>query len=378
MSLDPRSLAWATLAHKRLPQRALYTLLAELRDPQAVLDASPALLARHVPAEIAAAVRAPIPAAEIDATMRWLDDPAHHLVAWDDTDYPRALLDLGHAPPVVFLLGRRDLLNRPALAIVGSRNATPQGRATAREFAHALAETGLTIVSGLALGIDAAAHEGALGSAASTVAIIGTGPDRVYPARNRELARRIADTGAIITEFVPGTPPRKENFPRRNRLISGFARGVLVVEATLSSGSLITARWAGEQGRDVFAIPGSIHSPFARGCHKLIRDGAKLVETAEDVLVELGLGAKTPPDPRAPLAPATGDEAWLLASLGYDPVTIDALVERAGQPADVIAAGLVRLQLEGLVAALPGGLWQRGRAQSPNTTRASPSRRSVR
>jgi DNA processing protein len=378
MSLDPRSLAWATLAHKRLPQRALYTLLAELRDPQAVLDASPALLARHVPAEIAAAVRAPIPAAEIDATMRWLDDPAHHLVAWDDTDYPRALLDLGHAPPVVFLLGRRDLLNRPALAIVGSRNATPQGRATAREFAHALAETGLTIVSGLALGIDAAAHEGALGSAASTVAIIGTGPDRVYPARNRELARRIADTGAIITEFVPGTPPRKENFPRRNRLISGFARGVLVVEATLSSGSLITARWAGEQGRDVFAIPGSIHSPFARGCHKLIRDGAKLVETAEDVLVEQGLGAKNPPDPRAPLAPATGDEASLLASLGNDPVTIDALVERAGKPADVIAAGLVRLQLEGLVAALPGGLWQRGRAQSPNTTRASPSRRSVR
>jgi DNA processing protein len=177
---------------------------------------------------------------------------------------------------------------------------------------------------------------------------------------------------------VPGTPPRKENFPRRNRLISGFARGVLVVEATLSSGSLITARWAGEQGRDVFAIPGSIHSPFARGCHKLIRDGAKLVETAEDVLVELGLGAKTPPDPRAPLAPATGDEAWLLASLGYDPVTIDALVERAGKPADVIAAGLVRLELEGLVAALPGGLWQRDRVQSTITPRASPTRRSVR
>jgi DNA processing protein len=329
-----------------------------------------------VTAEVAAVVRAPIPAAEIDATMRWLDDPAHHLIAWDDTDYPRALLDLGHAPPVVFLLGRRDLLNKPALAIVGSRNATPQGRATAREFAHALAETGLTIVSGLALGIDAAAHEGALGSAASTVAIIGTGPDRVYPARNRELARRIADTGAIITEFVPGTPPRKENFPRRNRLISGFARGVLVVEATLSSGSLITARWAGEQGRDVFAIPGSIHSPFARGCHKLIRDGAKLVETAEDVLVELGLGAKSPPDPRAPRAPpppASGDDAWLLASLGYDPVTIDALVERAGKPADVIAACLVRLELEGLVAPIPGGLWQRDRAKSPITTSSSPN-----
>src|SRR5512132_989515 len=329
MSLDPRSLAWATLAHKRLPQRALYTLLAELRDPQAVLDASPALLARHVPAEIAAAVRAPIPAAEIDATMRWLDDPAHHLVAWDDTDYPRALLDLGHAPPVVFLLGRRDLLNRPALAIVGSRNATPQGRATAREFAHALAETGLTIVSGLALGIDAAAHEGALGTAASTLAIIGTGPDRVYPARNRDLARRIADAGGIVSEFLPGTPPRKENFPRRNRLISGLARGVLVVEATLSSGSLITARWAGEQGREVFAIPGSIHSPFAKGCHKLIREGAKLVETAQDVLDELGLGTPTG-GARAAKVSVAGPESPLLSMMGYDPVTIDVLIERTG------------------------------------------------
>ena len=364
MPLDSRSLAWATLAHKRLPQRALVVLLAELRDPQAVLDASAAVLARHVPPELAAAVRAPVPTAELDATIRWLDDPAHHLIAWDDSDYPRALLDLGHAPPVMFHLGRRDLLNRPALAIVGSRNATPQGRATARDFARALAEAGLTIVSGLALGIDAAAHEGALGTASSTVAFTGTGPDRVYPARNRDLARRIADTGSIVTEFVPGTPPRKENFPRRNRLISGLARGVLVVEATLSSGSLITARWAGEQGRDVFAIPGSIHSPFARGCHKLIRDGAKLVETAEDVLVELGLSQNTPSPPRAPLVPSTANEAWLLASLGYDPVTIDALVERAGRPADVIAAALVRLELDGLVAALPGGFWQRDRAKS--------------
>ena len=364
MPLDSRSLAWATLAHKRLPQRALVVLLAALRDPQAVLDASAAVLARHVPPELAAAVRAPVPTAELDATIRWLDDPAHHLIAWDDSDYPRALLDLGHAPPVMFHLGRRDLLNRPALAIVGSRNATPQGRATARDFARALAEAGLTIVSGLALGIDAAAHEGALGTASSTVAFTGTGPDRVYPARNRDLARRIADTGSIVTEFVPGTPPRKENFPRRNRLISGLARGVLVVEATLSSGSLITARWAGEQGRDVFAIPGSIHSPFARGCHKLIRDGAKLVETAEDVLVELGLSQNTPSPPRAPLVPSTNNEAWLLASLGYDPVTIDALVERAGRPADVIAAALVRLELDGLVAALPGGFWQRDRAKS--------------
>ena len=261
----------------------------------------------------------------------------------------------------MFYLGHRPLLNRPALAIVGSRNATPQGKATAREFAHALGEAGLTIVSGLALGVDAAAHEGALDTEASTLAITGTGPDRVYPARNRDLARRIADAGGILTEFVPGTPPRKENFPRRNRLISGLARGVLVVEATLSSGSLITARWAGEQGREVFAIPGSIHSPFARGCHKLIREGAKLVETADDVLGELGFATKTAAD-AVPLTAATGDEAWLLESLGYDPVTIDALVERAGRPADVIAAGLVRLELDGLVCALPGGFWQRDRA----------------
>ena len=226
----------------------------------------------------------------LGATSRWLDDPSHHVVAWDDAHYPRALLDIGHAPPVLFFIGRREILNRPAFAIVGSRNATPQGKANAREFAQALASAGLTIVSGLALGIDAAAHEGALTTEASTLAVVGTGPDRVYPARNRDLARRIADAGGIVSEFLPGTPPRKENFPRRNRLISGLARGVLVVEATLSSGSLITARWAGEQGREVFAIPGSIHSPFAKGCHKLIREGAKLVETAQDVLDELGFG----------------------------------------------------------------------------------------
>jgi len=316
------------------------------------------VLARHVSAEIAAVVRAPIPASEIDATMRWLDDPAHHLIAWDDTDYPRALLDLGHAPPVVFLLGRRDLLNKPALAIVGSRNATPQGRATAREFAHALAETGLTIVSGLALGIDAAAHEGALGSAASTVAIIGTGPDRVYPARNRELARRIADTGAIITEFVPGTPPRKENFPRRNRLISGFARGVLVVEATLSSGSLITARWAGEQGRDVFAIPGSIHSPFARGCHKLIRDGAKLVESAQDILEEIGFAGRAAANAEnAPVEPAA--HADLLDLVGHDPVDLERLVEQSGREPGELVGALLELELAQHVERLPGNRYQR-------------------
>jgi len=358
MALDPRSLQWATLAHKSLPQRALVTLLREFQDPGAILAASSAQLSRHVPANVAAAVLAPVDDTALEATKRWIDDPEHHVVAWDDSDYPQALLDIGHAPPVIFFVGQRALLNRPALAIVGSRHATPQGQANAREFAKALATAGLTIVSGLALGIDAAAHEGALGTDASTLAVIGTGADRIYPARNRELARRIARTGGILSEFVPGTPARKENFPRRNRLISGLARGVLVVEATFSSGSLITARWAGEQGREVFAIPGSIHSPFARGCHKLIREGAKLVETAQDVLTELGIGAPAPASRNTKRGPAT-TESPLLAMMGHDPVTVDMLVDRTGSSAEAVAAGLVRLELDALVFSLPGGYWQR-------------------
>jgi DNA processing protein len=358
MALEPRALEWATLAHKSLPLRELVTLLREFDGPGAILHATAAQLARHVPANVAAAVLAPLDAVELETTKRWIDDPAHHVIAWDDSDYPRALLDIGHAPPVIFYVGQRSLLNQPAVAIVGSRNATPQGQTNAREFAKALARAGLTIVSGLALGIDASAHEGALGTDASTLAVIGTGADRIYPARNRDLARRIAQSGGIVSEFVPGTPARKENFPRRNRLISGLARGVLVVEATLSSGSLITARWAGEQGRDVFAIPGSIHSPFAKGCHKLIREGAKLVETADDVLAELGLGTQTPSN-RSTARRTKRHESPLLSMMGHDPVTIDTLVERTGSSADTIAAGLVRLELDSLVAALPGGYWQR-------------------
>jgi len=213
-------------------------------------------------------------------------------------------------------------------------------------------------VSGLAHGVDAAAHEGALPTPASTIAVIGTGADRVYPARNRDLARRIAESGGIVSEFLPGTPPRKENFPRRNRLISGLARGVLVVEATLSSGSLITARWAGEQGRDVFAIPGSIHSPFAKGCHKLIREGAKLVETAQDILVELGMTADAGRGTSSPPSRNAG-ESPLLAAMGYDPVTVDDLVGRTGLTADAVLAELVRLEFDDRVSALPGGAWQR-------------------
>ena len=360
MSHDSRSLAWATLAHKALPQRAVVALLRQFGSPEAVLGAARAQLARVVAPAVVDRALAPVAAEALEQTSRWLDHPDHHLIAWDDADYPGALLELGEAPPALFHIGRRELLARPALAIVGSRHATPQGRETARDFAHALASAGFTVVSGLALGIDAAAHEGALGTAASTLAVVGTGLDRVYPARNRDLAMRIASDGALLSEYLPGTPPRKEHFPQRNRLISGLARGVLVVEATLSSGSLITARLAGEQGRDVFAIPGSIHSPFAKGCHKLIREGAKLVETANDVLDELvptrvntnGAAQPASDEPTAHAHP-------VLDAMGYDPVSVDALVARTHCAPESITADLVTLELAGEIAPLPGGYWQR-------------------
>ena len=360
MALDSRTLAWATLAHKALPQRALVALLGAFGGPEPLLRASRADLASIVPAAVVERALAPVAGDALDQTSRWLDDPDHHLIAWDDAHYPGALLELGHAPPVLFHLGRRELLACAAFAIVGSRNATPQGRETAREFAHALADAGFTIVSGLAIGIDAAAHEGALDTTASTIAVVATGLDRVYPARNRDLAMRIARDGALLSEYLPGTPPRKEHFPQRNRLISGLARGVLVVEATLSSGSLITARLAGDQGRDVFAIPGSIHSPFAKGCHKLIREGAKLVETATDVLDELDPERRQAADRSGTVRAQTdGDAHPVLAAMGYDPVGVDALAHRMNAPPETIVADLVTLELDGEVAALPGGCWQR-------------------
>jgi len=271
--------------------------------------------------------------------------------------YPQALLALGHSPPVLYYVGNPDLLNARSLAIVGSRSATAQGTDNARAFASALSDAGLVIVSGLALGIDGAAHEGALNARAGTLAVVGTGLDRVYPARHRDLAHRIAARGGLLSEFAPGTPPRDFHFPQRNRLISGLSQGVLVVEATLHSGSLITARYAGEQGRDVFAIPGSIHSPLSKGCHKLIREGAKLVETAQDVLEEMGLALPAPGLQSETGAPMS--EGAVLDALGGDPVDVDTLVDRTGLAADEVHVQLTRLALEGDVASLPGGRWQR-------------------
>ena len=288
-----------------------------------------------------------------------MSDPCHDLIAWGDPDYPAPLLEIGDPPPVLYCMGRRDLLRQPAFAIVGSRNATPQGCADAEAFAAALSAAGLAIVSGLALGIDAAAHRGGLLGAGSSIAVIGTGPDRVYPARNRDLAHELAERGLVLSEFAVGTPPQKQNFPRRNRVVSGLARGVLVVEATLSSGSLITARLAGEQGREVFALPGSIHSPFSKGAHRLIREGAKLVETAQDILDELGIASPSAPTTAAPRTQPPATMRAILRALGHDPAEPDTIAARTRLSIPAVLAALTELEIEGRVAPLPGGVWQR-------------------
>lgn len=371
MPIDARVDAWAVLAHKALPQRALFELLRAFGDPIAILGASRSALQARVTNAVIDRLMTPVAVDRLDATRAWLAAPDHNLIAWDDTDYPHALFDIADAPAVLFHVGRRDLLNRVSIAIVGSRNATPQGMENARAFAATLADAGVTIVSGLALGIDAAAHQGALHRAGSTIAVVGTGLDRVYPARNRELARAIAEHGTLLSEYVPGTPARRENFPRRNRLLSGLSRGILVVEATLSSGSLITARLAGDQGRDVFAIPGSIHSMFSKGPHRLIREGAKLVETADDVLIEIGMAAPARSATRIPApddASQDPEQTALLEALAHDPADLDMLIARTHLRADEIQSALTKLELDGHVASLPGGRWQR--LESPSRTRA--------
>jgi DNA processing protein len=297
--------------------------------------------------------------------LAWLEQPGNHLLRLDDPRYPPLLRQIPYPPPLLFVHGDPDCLRLPQLAIVGTRNPTPLGRETAQRFAAYLAEFGLVITSGLALGIDAAAHEGALASGGRTLAVMGTSLDRVYPARNRDLAHAIAERGALVSELPIGTPPVAENFPRRNRLISGLALGVLVVEAATQSGSLITARLANEQGREVFAIPGSIHNPLAKGCHALIRQGAKLVETAADILEELGALATAASEPASCPAAASSSAALddeyrqLLATMGDEPVGIDLLVDRCGLTAEAVSSMLLILELEGYVAAIPGGLYGR-------------------
>ena len=307
--------------------------------------------------------------AEIEAGAAWANEQDNHILTLADTEYPQSLLTADDPPLLLYVKGRVDLLNRSALAVVGSRNATRQGEANAEAFAESISNAGIAICSGLALGIDAAAHRGALKGPGSTIAVIGTGPDRIYPARNNALAREIAEKGVIVGEFPVGTPPLAGNFPRRNRIIAGLCRGCLVVEAAQQSGSLITARLAAEAGREVFAIPGSIHSPVSRGCHSLIKQGAKLVESAQDILDELALSdmlcAQGSSHPNLPTQTGqeglniSEDTSVMLSVLGHDPCSINLLVERTGLTADNLLAMLLPLELDGRVAQLPGGLYQR-------------------
>ena len=358
MNPDPGLASWLQLAlTPGIGPAAFRRLLGEFGLPQAVLAQKRATLAPFAPAAALAALDSEPVAQAVGRALAWAAEPGHHVITLADENDPRLLLEIADPPPLLYALGRVELLARQALAVVGSRNATPQGEANAQAFARSLSDAGWTIVSGLALGIDAAAHRGGLAGPGLTIAVLGTGIDVLYPPRNAALAAEIAQRGLLVSEFPLGTPPAAQNFPRRNRLISGLARGCLVVEAALASGSLITARAAADQGREVFAIPGSIHSPLAKGCHALLKSGAKLVESAEDVLAELaGFRASGSASTREPVSSA---EAGLLAHMGHDPVDVDFLCSQAGLSAEQVSSELLRLELDGRVAALPGGLYQR-------------------
>lgn len=361
-------------------------LLAAFGLPQQVLAQSQSALEQVVSARQAVALRQIQAQTQtlIETTWQWLqqDDSTiqRRLLVLGDPDYPPLLLEMSDPPVMLYAMGQIDRLHRaqPRIAMVGSRNPTPQGASNARAFACTFAQRGWTVVSGLALGVDGAAHEGALQAAPhgdpglATIAVVGTGLDRVYPRQHRELAHRIAQQGVILSECALGTPPLAHHFPKRNRVIAGLSHGVLVVEAALQSGSLITARLAAEQGKEVFAIPGSIHAPQSRGCHALIRQGAKLVESAQDVAEELqhvvpgieslatGVGAVSEETAANADCSAPGKETvFLLQALGHDPVGLDALLERTGLDTATLQARLLELELAGVVGRLPGGLFQR-------------------
>ncbi|WP_246173853.1 DNA-processing protein DprA [Pandoraea terrigena] len=414
---------WLRLCHTPgVPPAAVRRLLTVFGVPEAIFRAPRARLAEVLPDALVARLLAPMSAelnAQIARTVGWASHPGCTVVTLSEPVYPRALLALGDAPPILYCRGDAGLPNRAgvAAALVGSRRATPQGRDNARHFARTLGNAGVSVVSGLAAGIDAAAHEGALETAGGTCAVVGTGADLVYPARHRALAERIAERGLLLSAFPVGTPPRADHFPRRNRLIAALAQCTVVVEATTHSGSLITARLAGELGRDVLAVPGSIHAPQSRGCHTLIRDGATLATSPEDVFEALGIAppaqtatehpsrdsadggnpgdarasgrskrahasprqpsASTPPDlfsihgdgrangpPPAPAVVATRTApspgmAAVLEALGYDPVSADALCGRTGLAITAVLAHLSVLELDGHIARLPGGRFAR-------------------
>ncbi len=357
MQVDARIEAWLKLSLiSGLSTSAAHKLLTYFGSIEAVFEASkPSLGAVVTPRMVEALTKGAEPE-QLAMAIDWARVDGNNLVTWDDPNYPQALLNTSDAPPVIYAKGRLELLNKPSLAIIGSRNCSGQGANTARAFAREVADSGLTVVSGLALGIDAGAHAGALDGAASTVAVLGTGIDRVYPARNLDLAHRIAEKGVLISDYPLGTPPIPLNFPRRNRIISGLSKGVLVVEASLGSGSLITAKLAADQGREVFAIPGSIHSPFSKGCHKLIKEGAKLTESVLDLLSELNWAARVAVSaPQAPAVPVSK----ILDVMGFHPISVDEICTTLKLGPEAIAAELLSLELDGIIETMPGGKYLR-------------------
>lgn len=359
MSKDPGLASWLQLTlTPGLGAAAIRGLLAQFGLPENILAAPRAQLERVAGPAAAALLRNDATAAAVQKALRWAEAPGHAVVTLADAAYPKLLLEIADPPSLLYAIGRLELLAQPALAIVGSRNATAQGMRNAEQFAAAFSAAGLTIVSGLAMGIDAAAHAGGLAGEGSTIAVLGTGVDVTYPRQNAALAARIAESGLLLSELALGSAGAAHHFPRRNRLISGLSQGCLVVEAALASGSLITARAAAEQGREVFAIPGSIHSPLSKGCHALIKQGAKLVESAEDVLAELSGFRRAATASARAAAPSREDDP-LLAHMGFDPVDVDSICARSGLPVERVCADLLRLELGGRVAALPGGRYQR-------------------
>ncbi|MPT37439.1 MAG: DNA-protecting protein DprA [Achromobacter sp.] len=360
--------AWLRLSlEPNIGSATACTLLSALGLPEQIYAQRATALSRHVPEALARQLAAPMPAemaAQVEAALEWAAEPDRHILTLADPTYPQSLLTIADPPILLYVAGDPAFLQGPSLAVVGARNATPGGRENARAFARHLAAHGWRVVSGLALGIDGAAHEGALDAGpegAGTVAVMGTGIDRIYPARHRELAHRIAAHGALVSELPMGTGAQPQHFPKRNRIVAGLARGVLVVEAARQSGSLITARLAGESGREVFAIPGSIHSPLSRGCHALIRQGAKLVETASDITDELGGGPMPAPQAArsARAAPPALPDHPVLDALGFDPLHLDAIQARCGLATGDLQAALVELELQERIARLDDGRYQR-------------------
>jgi DNA processing protein len=339
-------------------------LLAKFGSPESIFNASLSQLREVVDDDIAQKIQKGVDVDAIAPTLQWLQKDNAHLVTLADSTYPQALLEISNPPAVLYAIGNLHWLNHPSIAMVGSRSATPQGEKNAEDFAQSLCNHGLCVVSGMALGIDGAAHRGAIKANGATIAVVGTGLDIVYPARHRDLAHKIAERGLIISEFPLGTPSKAQNFPRRNRLISGLSLGCLVVEANVASGSLITARLATEQGREVFAIPGSIHSPVAKGCHQLIKQGAKLVDHVQDILEELKIiqPSISPFGLMGNIADSTTtspEPNTVLASMGFDAINFESLLALSGLTTEALSSMLMVLELEGKISSLSGGKFQR-------------------